>query len=368
MNLALVLTAVGVLLGFFLFADVRTPRGRSDASTVSVIIPARNEESSLPHLLRSLAAQTITALEIIVVDDGSTDATAEIATDAGATLVPAPPLPDGWVGKSWACHVGSTHARGETLVFLDADVVLASDGLDRLVASWQRSAADGLLSVQPFHTTLASYEQLSAYPNLMSVMASGAFAPRRWRVAPVAFGPCLVTAAASYRAVGGHEAVADQVIEDIHLARVYGAAGRPVEVLAGGSAISFRMYPSGFRQLVDGWTKNLAGGPRLVGMVPLAASVAWLLASIVVASDVVRALADGVLGEPVRWLPVVAWALVAAQTTAFLRRIGAFRWWAGPAFPVLLAGFVAIFVRSAIHRMVLRTVTWHGRSVAVGTK
>lgn len=368
MSLADALTAVGLLLGFALLSRVRTPRGPSTPVSVSVVVPARNEEASLPHLLRSLADQTLPAAQVIVVDDASTDATAAIATSAGAVLVRAPAIPDGWIGKPWACHNGSLQATGDVVVFLDADVVLAPDGLDRIVGSWQRDAPDGLLSVQPFHTTVRAYEQCSAYPNLMSVMASGAFAPRWLPTEPVAFGPCLVTSVSAYRAVGGHESVAAEVIEDVLLARTYDRAGLPVQVLAGGSALSFRMYPSGFRQLVDGWTKNLAGGPRLVGVLPLLAAVAWLMASIVVASDFVGALAAGAVTGHLRWMPVVAWALVAAQTSLFLRRVGAFRWWAAPAFPVLLAAFVAIFARSVFHRAFLRSVTWNDRSIAVRPK
>lgn len=365
MSAAFVLTVAGLLVGFLLVADLRTPTGTSAPATVSVIIPARNEQGSLPGLLASLRDQTLRATEVIVVDDGSTDATAAVAKAAGATVIRAPALPEAWIGKSWACHVGSLQARGEVLVFLDADVVVAPDGLDRIVASWQAAAPDGLLSVQPFHTTRHAYEQLSAYPNLMALMASGAGAPGRRTWSPVAFGPCLVTARDAYRAVGGHEAVAGEVIEDVHLARAYGAAGRPVHTLAGGSALSFRMYPAGLRQLVDGWTKNLAGGPRLVSALPMVASVAWVLASIVVASDLAQALvALAVTGE-LRWTPIAGWAVASAQLVVLLRRVGRFAWWAAPAFPLLLAGFVALFVRSAVHRSLRHTVRWHDRAVTV---
>ena len=365
MNLTLLLTAVGVLLGFGLLGRVRTPQGTSPGTSVSVIIPARNEAESLPNLLRSLANQTLTPAEVIVVDDGSTDDTAALATAGGAQVIHATSLPTGWVGKSWACHLGSLQARGEVLAFLDADVVVAPDGLDRVLASWRSLAPEGMLSVQPFHTTPKAYEQLSAYPNLMSMMSSGVFALGRWRFSPVAFGPCIATSRRAYRSVGGHGAVAGEVIEDVHLARVYGDAGLPVAALAGGSAMSFRMYPTGLRQLVDGWTKNLAGGPRLVGVVPLLASTAWILASIVVASDATVAAVASLSGEPVQWLPLAAWALVSAQLSVLLRRIGRFRWWAAPAYPVLLAGFLLIFARSTIHRMVRGQVTWHDRSVDV---
>lgn len=363
----LALTSAGLLLGFALLANMRTPHGSAGgtAGTVSVIVPARNEERSLPHLLASLRDQLPGPAEVLVIDDGSTDSTAAVAAAAGVTVVAAPPLPSGWIGKSWACHIGSLRARGDVLVFLDADVMIAPGGFDRILAAWQDAAPDGLLSVQPFHTTVSPYEQLSAYPNLLATMASGAFTPGRHRFSPVAFGPCLVTSTEAYRAVGGHEAVAAEVIEDIHLARAYGAAGRDTAVLAGGSAITFRMYPGGLRQLIEGWSKNLAGGPRLVSAMPMVASVAWVVASIVVASDFVRALAWAGSTGQVRWLPVALWAAVAAQTSWLLGRVGRFSWWAGLAFPLLLAGFVALFTKSAFQRILRRKVRWHDRAVAM---
>lgn len=348
----MILIAIGVMLGFVMLWRVREPSGERTVSSVSVIVPARDEEATLPALLRSLPNWPT---EVIVVDDGSTDDTAAVARTHGATVVHAPPLPDGWVGKSWACHIGARHARGDVLVFVDADVTFSPGGLDRAVGAWEREAPDGLLSIQPFHRTRHPYEQLSAYPNLVAMMASGAFGPGRTRWSPVAFGPCLVTAADAYRSVGGHEVVADEVIEDVRLARAYGDDGRTVRTLAGGSAVSFRMYPGGVRQLVDGWTKNLSGGPRLVSPVPMLAAVAWVAASAAIAST---------LGE-IRWEPLAWWAVVAGQVTLLLRRIGRFSWWAGPAWPILLVGFVALFAGSTFARGVRRTVTWHGRSIAV---
>jgi 4,4'-diaponeurosporenoate glycosyltransferase len=88
---------------------------------VSVLIPARNEQATLPHLLRAMQQQRLRPLEVIVIDDHSTDQTAAIARTAGVRLIEAPPLPAGWCGKTWALHHGSHQAQGDLLVFLDAD-------------------------------------------------------------------------------------------------------------------------------------------------------------------------------------------------------------------------------------------------------
>jgi hypothetical protein len=107
----------------------------ASAPGVSIIIPARNEEHNLPRLLRSLAAQPVTPKEIMVVDDGSTDRTAELARQLGATVIPSQPLPDGWRGKTWACHQGANDSTSDRLLFVDADTWFEPDGLARILSA-----------------------------------------------------------------------------------------------------------------------------------------------------------------------------------------------------------------------------------------
>ncbi len=101
--------------------------------SLSVIIPARNEAHNLPTLLGSLAAQSVRPCEILVVDDGSTDRTAEVARELGARVIASEPLPEGWRGKTWACHQGAQAATGELLCFVDADTWFEPGGLARIL-------------------------------------------------------------------------------------------------------------------------------------------------------------------------------------------------------------------------------------------
>ena len=140
-----------------------------DSPKVSVLIPARNEESTLPHLLTALEQQTFKPYEIIVIDDQSVDATAQIAKQAGVNVVQTAPLPTGWTGKNWALKTGYTNSSGDILVFLDADTEPGKDLLRRLVATVQHLG--GLVSVQPYHRTERPYEQLAVLFNLVSLMA-----------------------------------------------------------------------------------------------------------------------------------------------------------------------------------------------------
>lgn len=366
---------LGVLLvaalagAWWLLRDLRTvPRGacRDGSPSVSVVIPARDEESTLPALLASLRRLGTPASEVVVVDDGSRDATAAVARAAGASVVAATAPPPGWTGKAWACHLGVGATRGDLLLFLDADTVLEPDALDGLLVVHQRHG--GLVSVQPFHAVVRPYEQLSSYFNVMSLLASGAFT-RRPAMRPMAFGPCLLTSRADYERAGGHEAVRGEILDDVQLAAAYDRAGLPVRCAVGGDAIRMRSYPGGLRQLADGWTKNFASGASAAAPAPTLAAVLWVSAHHAVAVGALIALVEAVtgwgasltVGDPLLW--ALAWVAVAAQLGWILRRVGSFRWWTWALFPVCLLAFDAIFGWSAVHTVGRRSVRWRGRSV-----
>lgn len=360
------LVVIGLLAGVWFTARLHAvppARGPRRGST-TVIVPARDEEANLPRLLGSLAPWSA-EVEVVVVDDGSTDATAAVVRAHGARLITAPPPPDGWLGKPWACWVGAGAASGERLVFLDADTELGPDGLTALVDAHDRLAADGLLSVQPYHRTEQVYEQASAVANVVSMIGSGCFSPAAPTDRAMAFGPCLVTTASAYRAVGGHRRVATEVIEDIHLARAYREARRPVRALVGGTTVRYRMYPEGIGQLVEGWSKNLSGGFRLAPAGPTVAGALWVTAGLTIALAVIGSLRSWPGATAGAAWPFVAWVAYAAHLHWLLRRIGSFRWWSAWAFPLPLAAFVALFARSAVLRVVRHRVSWRGRTIAL---
>ena len=362
----LALEALRWLTGLWLLW--RIPRCRSGSArgaAVAVVVPARDEEASLPRLLASLAVQQPPPAEVVVVDDASTDATASVARRAGARVVAGDPLPAGWTGKAWACWTGASVTTAPTLVFLDADTELAPGGLARLVAEHDRRG--GLVSVQPFHVVRRPYERLSAFFNVVAMMGVDAFSAfGRRRVPRGAFGPCLVTGREEYLASGGHRAVRGEVVEDVALAGRFRSAGRPVACLGGRGTVSFRMYPGGLAQLVEGWSKNFASGAGAARRTTLAlvslwisgcVSAAWYLGS--------SLLGRGAVG------PAAAAALYAAyagQLAWMLARVGRFGAATPLLFPLPLAFFLAVFARSLVLTNVRGEVRWRGRMVPTGRR
>jgi len=303
----------------------------------SIIIPARNEEHNLPVLLRSINAQAVRPLEIIVVDDGSTDRTATVARELGATVIASQPLPDGWRGKTWACHQGAQAATGNLLLFLDADAWFETDGLSKILASY----TGGAFSVGPYHAVRQPYEQLSAFFNL--VMTAGT-------VPGGLFGQMLLVDRESYRRVGGHAAVQGRTLENFFLAALFREAGIPVHSVTGKGMLAFRMYPGGLRELIEGWTKGFASGAGQTPKARLALIVAWMIG----------------LMLPVVLLPFTVWAAVAyalcaAHVAWVSRQVGAFRWYTVLLYPVPLIFFFAVFTRSALRSG--KQVTWKGRQI-----
>ncbi len=342
----LILLPVTVVLwatGFLLLPRLRRGDGSAGAlppAEVSVIIPARNEEQNLPTLLRSIAAQPMRPREIVVVNDASTDRTAEIARQSGAVVLDLQPLPEGWRGKAWACHQGANAAKGDLLLFLDADTWFEPDGLARALGGY----AGGAFSVGPYHAVRRPYEQLSLFFNFNMVVGT---------MPDGLFGQMLLVDRESYQRVGGHQAVKGRTLENFFLAQRFRAAGIPVRSETGRGVLSFRMYPNGFRELVEGWTKGFASGAGQTPGGVLAVVVAWMI---------------GLMLTPIGWVATGDWLwwggvylLCAAQVCWFSRQIGSFRWMAALLYPVPLVFFFAVFARSAMRSG--KQVTWKGREI-----
>ncbi|MEI6780526.1 MAG: glycosyltransferase [Verrucomicrobiota bacterium] len=308
--------------------------------TLSVIIPARNEAHNLPTLLRSLAAQPLNFHEIIVVDDGSTDHTAKLARQLGAKVIPSQPVPEGWRGKTWACHQGAQAATGELLLFVDADTWFEPGGLVHALSAYN----SGAFSIGPYHAVQKPYEDLSLFFNLNMIAGT---------VPNGLFGQMLLVDRESYQRIGGHETVRARILENFWLANQFRAAGIPVRSVAGRSVLSFRMYPNGAGDLIQGWTKGFASGAGQTPRGTLLLLVAWMIGLML------APLGGLVTGDWLRW--GAAYLLCVGQVAWFSRLAGAFRWWTAVLYPVPLIFFFVVFAWSMLRSG--RRVQWKGREI-----
>lgn len=247
------------------------PSGTDQATLeLSVIVPARNEQDTLPACLESLLAQSEVGFELgrewelIVVDDHSSDATHALAEtaalNAGVTLLTAPEAgaDSGFTGKNGACWLGAQAARGHLLLFTDADTIHEPGNLSRARHELERYQVN-LLSYSPRQLT-QGLVQRTLMP-LVFAELSVAYPMARVnspedRIA-AANGQFLMVVAEDYFALGGHRGVGEQVLEDVALAAKFKRAHRPIRFRYAPDALSARMYRS-TGTLLEGWTKNLA--------------------------------------------------------------------------------------------------------------
>jgi len=294
--------AVGAFSALCIRIPPRLPPAPTDPWTevplVSVIVPARNEEVNLPPLLDSLAETEYPHFEVLVVDDGSEDRTREVVLGARPgnaeriQLIPGSPLPEGWFGKPWACHQGAGEARGEILLFTDADTVHDPLLLSRAVAGLVREDADVVTVIG--HQVMGSFWERLLQPQFFAALAfrfpraGTPPKPTRWRHA-IANGQYLLFRRESYETLGGHQAVRGEVVDDMRLAQLLVAGGWRLLVREE-PGLKTRMYRS-LGGLVEGWSKNItigalqaSGGwirPVILPLALLVGAVLWILPPVV---------------------------------------------------------------------------------------
>ncbi len=292
---------------------------------VSIIVPARNEEDTLPLLLPSLLASEWGSVEVLVVDDQSTDRTAAIvaehaARDPRVRLISGAPLPSGWFGKPWACVQGFREARGDLLCFTDADTVHEPALLAAAVAALrEEGGGTGALSVITEQVCLTFWERV-VMPQVWLLLGIRYHPSRINRATKtrdtIANGQYILLTREAYLNAGTHEAVRGAVAEDLALAQRLLDTGSPVRMRFSAGLIRTRMYRS-LAELVEGWSKNLYLGGRqsfpdqpvlrfLVPVTLLAGFLFWLVPPIALLAGA------GAWAWIATGASVVLWGLVSA--------------------------------------------------------
>lgn len=369
--MSLLLAALPAALFLRNLSDYRDPIPAEEAlqEPVSILIPARNEERGLRRTLEAALATQRVPIEVVVLDDHSTDATPDIVRefatrDARVRLEFAPSLPAGWCGKQHACWVLAEHARYSRLLFLDADVRLEPLGVAKAVTFLQSSGA-ALVSGVPRQETVTLLEQLLIPLIHFVLLGFLPIAQSRRSLLPAFGAGCgqfFLTDRTSYDRMGGHAVIRESLHDGVRLPRAYRQAGLMTDLFDATTSATCRMYRSG-SEVWRGLLKNATEGLAAPGMI-VPATILLFVGQVLPVGLIVLAGLQG--------LTVALVIAVAAVGLAYLTRLaGALRFQQSVLgallHPLAITLFLILQWQALLRQLVGRPASWKGRSyVATG--
>lgn len=359
----LIISGIFFLSGFwfmFRFPVCRLMSGEK-VPNVSIIIPARNEEHNIGKLLDSINAQVFKPVEIILVNDHSTDKTKQISLQKGALVLDSKELPSGWFGKPWACFQGAQHAKGDILLFLDADTELMENGLEKMLTTYQHLSKQEktAMSISPYHKVNKLYEEFSLIFNIIMTGSMNAFTPVRDAEPSGLFGPCLLVTKEDYFLINGHESVKDKILENVFIGEKFKEKGIRLKCFSGQSSLSYRMYPEGLKSLINGWSKAFASGAGKTPFLILLNIIAWISAGFIIPVFLIYSYYTQ--GNTFIWF--LFYILYALQLARMMKNTGSFRYLSALLFPVHLVFYCIVFFLSLYYQKAGRTVQWKSRNL-----
>ena len=334
---------------------------------IAVVIPARDEEENLPKLLESLHAQTCAPELILVVDDNSSDDTANIARASGVEVLSLNKLEPGWRGKPYALQKGAEEigrlSKGDPathLLFVDSDVELHRDCLENLTSFTRDYQA---ISLCPHHVIKAPYEQLSAFFNLLMVGGVGALSSLSNQRERTLFGQFLLISREAFDEVGAYESVKDKVLENLFLSERLRTAGFRCLALPGKRFARMRMFPEGYAQLLQSWTKGFSSGTQAVSPTLFAHSIILISGLFFVAiPTLIALLISAELGQKLAVLNLYLITTFLLFTN--LRQVGNFGYLTALLYPFYLIFHQWVFFNARKRKKSGMTTQWKGRDVS----
>jgi hypothetical protein len=338
---------------------VRRAEGTPQAGAlVSILIPARNEEAHIAACLDAALASRDVAVEAIVMDDGSTDRTAEIvrayaARDPRVRIETCPALPPGWTGKVHACARLAEAAKGTHFLFIDADVRLDPQAAAAMAGHAQRTGSAMVTGVP--RQQIGSLGEALTVPMINFLLfcylpgGGRAFTERPEMAA--ACGQLMMVERSAYESTGGHAAIRGVLHDALQLARKMRSGGFPTEVVEGAPLATCRMY-TGFRESWRGFIKNAREGMATPVGLPI-----W------------TAMLAGAFLWPIALLPE-AWAFLALALGLALRAAVTLRvrepWWTIPLHPLAVLVALAIQWTALVRGLLGKREGWKGRAYQGG--
>ncbi len=323
-------------------------------STYTIIIPARNEEKNLKRLLSSILAVEDSKREVIVVDDDSEDRTSATAEAFGVRVITNPPLPGGWMGKSWACYNGAKASSGRTLCFLDADTWFSPNGTGKVIQSYENVGRQGVMTIHPYHHMNSFSEKLSGVFHLVVFASSGITSiVKEMLGVQGGFGPCMVIDKDTYWQLEGHDVIRHEVVE--HLAFVRHAQKKGIKAYAftGKDVVNMRMYNASLSEVIAGWSKSFASGAKTASSLMSIANIVWIT---VILSFIFN------LPE-IGWWGLVGYFGLTIWLYRTWKEIGNFQWYDALLFPIHFLFFAGVFAYSLLSTFLIKQSTWKGRPV-----
>ena len=344
------------------------------APLISICIPARNEENNIRKCVEAALGQDYPNLEVIVLDDRSTDSTLtqlkEIASrDSRLLPISGSDLPSGWAGKPYALFQASASARGEWLCFVDADTFLAPNAISSCYAKAIETKADLFTTLT--RQILGSFWEKVVMPLVMTALSVG-FSPRKVNDPntrdAIANGQFILIRRSVYDAIGGHEKVKDQIVEDKAISEQVKWNGYRLVVADGTQVMSTRMYTS-LETMWEGWTKNiylgLSGHPAMLMLGAFGATLALIAALFLPVWPLLGMLwfikGGGWLAIGVLVKSLIVWSVLLFARAKVAQKMDISAWYAWTT-PLGAGVFAAMMLTSAWKVISGQGVTWRGRT------